>query len=90
MMTNTMTGQLTVHVLFFGACREIVQADEIVCELTAPATVTAAWEAVKTRCPALAAFERSALFAVNEEHAPRTQSLQTGDVLAIFPPVSGG
>ncbi len=55
-----MTNQIQIQVLFFGACREVAQADEIVCELAYLAMVTTAWEAVKTRHPALASFERTA------------------------------
>ena len=85
-----MVEKLQIQVLFFGACREAANADEFVCEMSLPATVTTAWEAVKTQYPALSAFERNALFAVNEEHALRSQALRMGDVVAIFPPVSGG
>ena len=81
---------IQVTVLFFGACREAANVNEMVCELAAPATVTSAWAAVKEQHPALAGFQRNALFAVNEEHARVTQALNTGDVIAIFPPVSGG
>ena len=82
--------KIQIQVLLFGACRESLGVSETVCELLAPADVAAAWTALKAQHPALSGYERSALFAINEEHAPRTQALQAGDVLAIFPPVSGG
>lgn len=34
--------------------------------------------------------DRSAYAAVNREYARRGQALQDGDVVALFPPVSGG
>jgi molybdopterin converting factor subunit 1 len=81
---------IQIQVLLFGACRESANLDELACDLAAPATVADAWTALKSLHPALSLYERNALFAVNEEHAPRTQALQAGDTLAIFPPVSGG
>lgn len=81
---------INITVLLFGACREAAGVSELHCELAAPATAATAWAEVAARFPALASFERSALLAINEEHARRDESLQDGDTLAIFPPVSGG
>lgn len=81
---------MKIKVLFFGACREAVGLSEWESELEPSADVTRAFEAVKSAFPTLARFERSALFAVNEEHARKDQPLNDGDTLAIFPPVSGG
>jgi len=81
---------IKVNVLLFGACREVAGVSELNCDLTAPADVAGAWNEIKTRFPNLEKFERSALFAVNEEHARKDDPLKDGDTLAIFPPVSGG
>lgn len=81
---------IKINVLLFGACREVAGAVELSCDLTSPADVASAWNEIKTRFPNLEKFERSALFAVNEEHARKDQPLEDGDTLAIFPPVSGG
>ena len=82
--------KIQIQILLFGACRETTGVSETVYELAAPADVAAAWAALKAQHPTLIAYERSVLFAVNEEHAPHTQALKSGDVLAVFPPVSGG
>ena len=79
-----------ITVLLFGACREAAGVSEFKCELKAPADVTRAFAEVKRQFPVLERFERSALFAVNEEHARPDQVVRDGDTLAIFPPVSGG
>ena len=79
-----------INLLLFGACREIAGVGELTCELEGPADVAAAWVELQRRFPGLAGFDRSILFAVNEEHAQRTHPLGNGDTLAIFPPVSGG
>jgi len=81
---------IKINVLLFGACREVAGASELTFDLSAPADVASAWSEIKTRFPNLEKFERSALFAVNEEHARKDQPLEDGDTLAIFPPVSGG
>jgi molybdopterin converting factor subunit 1 len=82
--------EIKINVLLFGACRETAGAGDLSCELNAPADVASAWAEIKRRYPNLERFERSALFAVNEEHVRKDQALKDGDTLAIFPPVSGG
>ncbi|HEY8460978.1 MAG TPA: MoaD/ThiS family protein [Blastocatellia bacterium] len=84
------SGKIKINVLLFGACREAAGAGELNCALAAPADVAAAWNEIKARFPNLEKFERSALFAVNEEHSPKDLPLKDGDTLAVFPPVSGG
>lgn len=81
---------MKVKVLFFGACREAAGLSEWECEIASPADVARAFEVVTAAFPQLARFERSALFAVNEEHVRKDQTLNDGDTLAVFPPVSGG
>ena len=79
-----------IRVLLFGACREAAGINEFKFELAEPANAATAWSEIKSRYPSLERFERSALVAINEEHARRDQPLHEGDTLAIFPPVSGG
>ena len=82
--------KIKINVLLFGACREAAGAEELACEIAAPATVARAWAELQRVYPALGGFAQSVLFAVNEEHVRAEQSLHGGDTLAIFPPVSGG
>lgn len=81
---------IKINILLFGACREVAGVSELSCELQSPATAANAWQELKRRFAELERFEASALVAVNEEHVQRTQSLNDGDTVAIFPPVSGG
>jgi len=82
--------RIKINVLLFGACREAVGIGELDCDLAQPVDVAGAWNEIKTRFPNLEKFERTALFAVNEEHSRKDQPLEDGDTLAVFPPVSGG
>ena len=81
---------ISITVLLFGACREAAGTESLVNQLPAPVDVAQAFAHLKQRIPQIENFERSALFAVNEEHARPDQPLKDGDTLAIFPPVSGG
>ncbi len=82
--------EIKINVLLFGACREVAGVSELSCALISPADVAGAWAEIKREYPDLERFGRSALFAVNEEHARKDQRLEDGDTLAVFPPVSGG
>lgn len=81
---------IKINLLLFGACREAADLSESICEISAPADVGSAWLEIRRRYPTLEQFNRSVLFAVNEEHAQPSLTLEDGDTLAIFPPVSGG
>lgn len=91
---------MTINILFFGACREAADgAAEISLDLTSlpvesetsgNSDVIFVWRSLVGRYPALTRFDGNVLFAVNEEYARGDRQLAEGDILAIFPPVSGG
>jgi len=84
---------MTIRILLFGACREAACGTgdgETRLDLTAPATVETAWQALQDQFPPLRHFAVNVLFAINESYARRVDPLADGDTLAIFPPVSGG
>ena len=85
-----MTNAVNIRVLFFGAARDAVEANELELVLEAPATVASASQSLKTRFAQLERFGRSLLFAVNQEYATPDTQLKENDELAVFPPVSGG
>ena len=85
-----MTQAVNIRVLFFGAARDAVEANELDLAVAAPATVSSAFQSLKTRFSMLERFGRSLLFAVNQEYATPDTQLKENDELAVFPPVSGG
>lgn len=82
--------QVRVRVLFFGAARDAVAANQLELSLHAPATVSTAFKHLTARFSQLERFGRSLLFAVNQEYATPDTQLNENDELAVFPPVSGG
>ena len=85
-----MTTAVNIRVLFFGAARDAVEANQIELAVEAPATVQSAFQSLKARFSTLERFGRSLLFAVNQEYATPDTELKENDELAVFPPVSGG
>ena len=85
-----MTNKVSIRVLFFGAARDVVDANPLDLSLEAPATVGSAFQSLVARFSQLERFGRSLLFAVNQEYATPDTMLKENDELAVFPPVSGG
>ena len=85
-----MSHKVSIRVLFFGAARDMVDANPLDLSLDAPATVGSAFQSLVARFAQLERFGRSLLFAVNQEYATPDTLLQENDELAVFPPVSGG
>ncbi len=85
-----MTNKVSIRVLFFGAARDVVDANPLDLSLEAPATVSSAFQSLVGRFSQLERFGRSLLFAVNQEYATPDTVLKENDELAVFPPVSGG
>src|ERR1044072_7058410 len=80
---------MNIRVLFFGAARDAVGANELEIVVEEPATVSSAVHSLE-KFEKLERFGRSLLFAVNQEYATPDTQLQENDELAVFPPVSGG
>ena len=81
---------MKVSVLLFSAAREVVGQEAVELELPDAATVATARSALLQSYPALAPRAQNLLWAVNNEYASDTRVLQATDVVACFPPVSGG
>ncbi len=80
---------MTYTITLFGITKEIVGKSSITIDLTEPTSVAQLMTELKQRYPALQALKSLAV-AVNSEYAEADLRLQTGDEIALIPPVSGG
>jgi molybdopterin converting factor subunit 1 len=85
-----MNRRMKVSVLLFAAAREMVGKESVELELPDAATVAVAKAALLRSYPALTAPAQNLLWAVNNEYAGDSRVLHHSDVVACFPPVSGG
>ncbi|MGC1871672.1 MAG: molybdenum cofactor biosynthesis protein MoaE [Acidobacteriaceae bacterium] len=79
-----------VHVLLFGALKDLRARETETVELPEQATVAEFLRGFFTVAPQLKKYAGSLAIAVNREYALPTQVLREGDEIALLPPVSGG
>lgn len=79
---------MKVQVLFFGATADAAGTREIELDLADDARAENAFQKIVARFPQLQ--KHSLLFAVNQEYADGSETVNDGDELAIFTAVSGG
>ncbi len=83
-------GIMNVQVYFFAVCREKAGTDHVTLELPEGATGQTLWKHLLERFPTLAPYRPQCRLAVNQAYVPDATPLQSGDEIAIIPPVSGG
>ncbi len=81
---------MNIHIKTFASVRDICGFDNITMELPDGASVKDAVSCLSEKNPELGTKIDILLFAINEEYRAVDARLQDNDVLAIFPPVSGG
>lgn len=81
---------MKITVLLFAAAREIAGVESVELDLPAEASVAIARTALLLAVPKLAMRTGTLLWAVNNEYAADDRILHRTDVVACFPPVSGG
>jgi molybdopterin synthase catalytic subunit len=79
-----------VHVLLFGALKDLRAREKETFELPEEATVAELLRRLMANAPLLRKYAGSLAIAVNREYALPTQVLHEGDEVALLPPVSGG
>ncbi|MBC8366861.1 MoaD/ThiS family protein [bacterium] len=79
-----------LRVKLFGAFAEAAAKDDFDFKLPSEATVASLWDALCAEFAELPSISIQRLCAVNEEFAPADRVLAAGDIVAFFPPVSGG
>lgn len=85
MQLNGFKIRMKIKAIFFAGVREALGKGELQLELPMYATVADAWDragGVRLR--------QKVLCAVNEHYTDLTHVLKEGDVVAFFPPVTGG
>jgi molybdopterin converting factor subunit 1 len=81
---------MNIRVLLFAGLREAAGSREVCVALPDGASVADLRERLALDYPALARLLANAAVAINEEYADATATLNSGDVAAFIPPVSGG
>lgn len=84
-----MAGRAMIKVLYFAQVAEHMGCREESQALDAPISAAQWLAALETRCPALAPTGRLKL-AINQQHTTHTATIQPGDEVAVFEPVTGG
>ena len=79
-----------VHVLLFGALKDLRSQETETVELPEQATVAEFLRLFIAAAPQVGKYAGSLAIAVNREYALPTQVLHEGDEVALLPPVSGG
>ena len=79
-----------VKVLFFGRLKDVVGQSEESLDLTEASTIEQLFALYSERIPQLAKYRSSVFASRNQEFAPWTTVLESGDEVAFLPPVSGG
>ncbi len=81
---------MTIVVELFARLREIAGKPCLELELPDKSTLTVVRRMLAERIPEAASLLTKSAIAVNECYADETITLQTGDRVAVLPPVSGG
>ena len=79
---------MTARVLFFGSIREAVGESEMKLPIKAGTDAAQAFTTIVERFPAMS--RHKLLFAINQQYATGSETINDGDEIAIFTPVSGG
>ncbi len=80
---------MKINVLAFGIVKDIFGSASIETELNGAPTVEELKSTLEEKYPRLKQLA-SYMVAVNNEYAQQQQVIETGDEIAIIPPVSGG
>ena len=81
---------MKVHLLFFAVLRDRMRQSEGDFELEPGETVSQLAHRILTPVLGEKHFERSMMFAVNNEYVPRDYQPKPGEEIALIPPVAGG
>jgi molybdopterin synthase catalytic subunit/molybdopterin converting factor small subunit len=81
---------MRITIRAFASYREAIGSPRLQLEFPDRTTPDHVWETLTGTYPKLRRLPRPSGFAINEEYVSGTRQLQSGDELALIPPVSGG
>jgi molybdopterin converting factor subunit 1 len=81
---------VTVTIRFFAIAREWAGRASEEVDLDPGSTTDQVWDHLISREPRFASWRGRWRLAVNDEYVAGRVALQTGDEIAVIPPVSGG
>ena len=82
---------MRITVRFFATYRQLTGSDTLELQLENTVTVTEVIEQLERQYPEFSGrLKTHALVAINEQYVHRKQELHPNDIVAFFPPVSGG
>ena len=77
---------MSIEVKFFASCRETVGIESTSIEPTRDLTIQGVWNITTNT----AEYPMNTLCAINMDYAQPGDTVQDGDEIAFFPPVTGG
>lgn len=81
---------MQVKLLFFATLKDIVGARQLQMDMPAGSTIEDVLTHLESSYPRIKDYRPVVLTAINEEYVNRQTTVEDGDEVAIFPPVSGG
>jgi sulfur-carrier protein len=84
------TDRMKIRVQFYAQLRDLVGSRDAELELPEGATVRELLEKIFEQRPALRAHDKSILIGAGLEFVDRNYQLNSGEEIAIMPPVQGG
>jgi sulfur-carrier protein len=79
-----------LRLLAFAGVRDVIGQAEAIVELALPCTADELWPLLIARFPALSPYRGSVRLAINGTYAVPSDRVDSGDEVALIPPVSGG
>ncbi len=77
---------MSINVQFFASLRETIGRQQLALDYTSPMTVQTVW----SQATGEQSMPDNTLCAINMEYVKPDASVQDGDEVAFFPPVTGG
>jgi molybdopterin synthase sulfur carrier subunit len=79
-----------LRLLAFAGVRDVIGQAEATIDVELPCTADELWPRLIARYPALSPYRASVRLAINGTYAGPSDRVDSGDEVALIPPVSGG